>query len=88
MFSKQLHNGTSHNTYLLSKPILSLNFSIIGSVPPLNLPPAPNSPPRAPEAVEDIDDDCGICGNDDSVVGFVDDDSDDFVRCMYVSYGS
>ena len=41
---------------------------MIGSVPPLNLPPAPNKPPRAPEAsiVFDI---LGI----DSVV----DDSDD-----------
>ena len=28
---------------------------MIGSVPPLNLPPAPNKPPRAPEAVFDID---------------------------------
>jgi hypothetical protein len=35
----------------LSKERDSLNFSIIGSVPPLNRPPAPNKPPRAPVAV-------------------------------------
>lgn len=28
--------------------MLSLNFSMMGSVPPLNRPPAPKSPPRAP----------------------------------------
>ena len=37
-------------TYLTNE-IDSLNFSMIGSVPPLNRPPAPNSPPRAPVAV-------------------------------------
>mmetsp|Transcript_42884 Transcript_42884/g.130486 ORF Transcript_42884/g.130486 Transcript_42884/m.130486 type:complete len:102 (-) Transcript_42884:12-317(-) len=38
----------SSDHILLSKLMLSLNFSIIGSVPPLNLPPAPKSPPLAP----------------------------------------
>ncbi len=37
-------------SYRLSKLILSLNFSMIGSVPPLNRPPAPKSPPREPDA--------------------------------------
>ncbi len=34
----------------LSNHMLSLNFSMMGSVPPLNRPPAPNNPPRAPVA--------------------------------------
>ena len=34
--------------HLLSKLRLSLNFSMMGSVPPLKRPPAPNSPPRGP----------------------------------------
>ncbi len=41
----------------LSKLMDSLNFSIIGSVPPLNLPPAPNRPPRDPDGNDDDDDD-------------------------------
>lgn len=36
------------SSHLLSKLKLSLNFSMMGSVPPLKRPPAPNSPPRAP----------------------------------------
>ena len=32
----------------------SLNFSMIGSVPPLNRPPAPNNPPRAPSVLVSV----------------------------------
>lgn len=45
-------NKTSNiKTHRLSNPILSLNFSIIGSVPPLKRPPAPKSPPLAPDTL-------------------------------------
>jgi hypothetical protein len=43
------HANAHQATHRLSNPILSLNFSMIGSVPPLKRPPAPKRPPRAPD---------------------------------------
>ncbi len=48
-----IHPYEYNFSYRLSKPILSLNFSMMGSVPPLNRPPAPKSPPRDPDSADD-----------------------------------